>query len=233
MRCKKCFKTFRHPPQDMRKTQICGNCKNNVVENMDSEIIEINTEQIKVIKKIAEIISNKELSEFSLKDALKNRPYLQYFINRNWGTIEHFIKLALDHKKLNQISLMLYFLNIVNAITKVPTKEEMKQISKFSMNEFESRFVTWERFLEILGFITWNKTTTESLKLKNDEKISKNASQHIFKEIKNVNERFTESQRLMDEILLDRNELQGMFLKLKEKLKQIDLYTIREFSRKI
>ena len=49
----------------------------------------------------------------------------------------------------------------------------------------------------------------------------------------NFGERFMESQKLMDKILLERKEVQTLFLKLQEKLNHLNTYTIRTISEEL
>ncbi len=174
MRCKHCSKTFRAPPIEMRNTQICKECRNITQNNVDAKHIDISKGQARILKSIAKSISDKDLSEFSLKKALRNKPDISYFINENWGDEEHFIKLALSHhEKLNPISLILYFLNLRWKIIEVPTKEKMMEISKFHLSEYENRFGTWEAFLDLLGYDPWYRKETIQKEIQQPLKISK------------------------------------------------------------
>ena len=103
---------------------------------------------------------------------------MKYFVNENWGDEEHFISLALDEKNSNQISQILYFLNIKNKIERVPTKQDMKELSVIDISEYEKNFREWENFLDLLGFDPWykNNNSDSTKKLKKNRKIGANKS---------------------------------------------------------
>jgi len=156
----------------MRESQTCTECQDtrylknkninflptHSIENVAEEDIDISRGQATVLKIISHLISKDEkLSKITLKNALEQNPDTVYFIKENWGDEDHFINLALNEKKSNQISQTLYFLNLKNKLNRVPTKEDMKELSKIEISEYEEKFTAWENFLDVLGFDPWYK----------------------------------------------------------------------------
>jgi hypothetical protein len=178
MRCKICSKTFRSPPPRMRESQICTECQGTYVPdnnantdsknndnfyktvdmgNVAADDIDISKGQAEFLKSLMKRISNGKLNPEILKYKLAQYTHLRIFVNDNWGSENHFIKLAFNHIESNQISQILNFLKIKNKIEKVPTKQDMKELSMIDVSEYEKKFKTWENFLDLLGFDPWYK----------------------------------------------------------------------------
>ena len=186
MRCKICSKTFRTPPPRMRESQICTECqdtnfqdknfntnsKNSAnfysntvdMENVSAEDIDISKGQAEFLKSIMNFVRIGELTPMKLRQLLQKTIGMRHFINENWGDEEHFISLALDEKNSNQISQILYFLNVKNKIERVPTKQDMKELSVIDISEYEKKFKEWENFLDLLGFDPWYKNNKPNFK---------------------------------------------------------------------
>ncbi len=207
MRCKHCSKTFRTPPIEMRKTQVCSECRSITQNNVNVKDIDISKGQAKILKNIARSISDKDLSEFTLRKALREKPEIIHFINENWGNREYFIKLALENKHSNPISLILYFLNLKYKINEVPTKEKMNDISKFYLSEYEYKFGTWEKFLDLLGFDPWYRNNG---KQKEIPKIKPHKNKIIQKNVQNY---FTGNEskiEMIEKIKLLKTEIKSL-----------------------
>ena len=187
MRCKICSKTFRGPPPRMRDTQICTECQDAYVpdknskfkttdmENVAAENIDISKGQAEFLKSLMKYIRIGELTPMKLRHLFNKSNHMKYFVNENWGDEEHFISLALDEKNSNQISQILYFLNIKNKIERVPTKQDMNELSVIDIGEYEKKFKAWENFLDLLGFDPWyrnNNSTVPVKKIKSDSEIN-------------------------------------------------------------
>jgi len=179
MRCKICSKTFRSPPPRMRESQICTECQgtyvpdknsntnpknstkfySNTVDmgNVAAEDIDISRGQAEFLKSLMKHIRIGELTPIKLRQVMNRNIDTKHFVNENWGDEEHFISLALDEKNSNQISQILYFLNIKNKIERVPTKQDMKALSVIDIGKYEKKFKAWENFLDLLGFDPWYK----------------------------------------------------------------------------
>ena len=186
MRCKICSKTFRSPPPRMRESQICTECQgtyvpdnnsktnsknstkfySNTVDmgNVAAEDIDISKGQAEFLKSIMKHVRIGEFGPTKLRQIINRNIDTKYFINENWGDEEHFISLALDEKNSNQISQILYFLNVKNKIERVPTKQDMKALSVIDIGEYEKKFKAWENFLDLLGFDPWYKNNKPNFK---------------------------------------------------------------------
>ena len=186
MRCKICSKTFRSPPPRMRDTQICTECQGTYVpdnnsnanpknstnfysntvdmENVAAEDIDISRGQAEFLKSLMKHIRIGELTPIKLRQVMNRNIDTKHFVNENWGDEEHFISLALDEKNSNQISQILYFLNIKNKIERVPTKQDMKALSVIDIGKYEKKFKAWENFLDLLGFDPWYKNNKPNFK---------------------------------------------------------------------
>ena len=231
MRCKICSKTFRTPPPRMRDTQVCTECqsfqditnsKNNTkfysntvdIENVAVEDIDISRGQAEFLKSLMKFIRIGELTAMKLRQLLHKSSDMKYFVNENWGDEEHFINLALDEKDSNQISQILYFLNIKNKIERVPTKQDMKELSVIDISEYEKKFRAWENFLDLLGFDPWYKNNKSTLRthssatISTDNELENNEYSKIF--LKNDT---------LEETFKKLNELRSI---IKEKYKQKD-----------
>ena len=195
MRCKICSKTFRSPPPRMRESQICTECqetyvhdtnanlnsKNNTkfysnivdMENVAEGDIDISRGQAEFLKSIMRYIRIGEFTPTKLRQVLNRNIEMKYFVNENWGDEEYFINLALNEKDSNQISQILYFLNIKNKIEKVPTKLDMKVLSVIDISEYENKFRSWENFLDLMGFDPWYRKETIKKETRKSLKISK------------------------------------------------------------
>jgi hypothetical protein len=206
MRCKICSKTFRTPPPRMRESQICTECQDTYVqdknsnanpknstdfynktvdmENVAAEDIDISKGQALFLKSIMTYIRVGEFTPMKLRQILNRSIDMRYFINENWGDEEHFINLALDEKDSNQISQILYFLNVKNKIERVPTKQDMKELSVIEIGEYEKKFKAWENFLDLLGFDPWykNNDSDSTKKLKKIRRIGENNSRINYDE---------------------------------------------------
>ena len=235
MRCKICSKTFRTPPPRMRDTQVCTECqsfqditnsKNNTkfysdtvdMENVSAEDIDISKGQAEFLKSIMNFVRIGELTPMKLRQLLQKTIGMRHFINENWGDEEHFISLALDEKNSNQISQILYFLNIKNKIERVPTKQDMKELSVIEIGEYEKKFKAWENFLDLLGFDPWYKN--------NDSESPKPIEEEF--------DGYEENNRRID---YDEQEKSSLFLKndtLEETIKKINelRITIKENFKK-
>ena len=134
------------------------------MENVAAEDIDISRGQAEILKLIMKDIRIGELTPIKLRQVLNRNIDTKYFVNENWGDEEHFINLALDEKDSNQISQILYFLNIKNKIERVPTKQDMKELSVIAISEYEKKFRAWENFLDLLGFDPWYKNNKSTLR---------------------------------------------------------------------
>ncbi len=202
-------------------------------DSVTAENLFISRGQANLLKKITTFMPNVDEVKSVLEINEKMPKQLQYEINDNWETIEKFLSFATNYQKLNKISAIILFEKLKDEIKKVPSKDEFLNKVNLDGGWIDKEFMSWGHFLDLLQYDPWYRTTKKSMKSEINENKKNEEINQISKKTENFEERFIESQRRMDEILLDKNELQGIFLKLKEKLKQIDLYTIREFSRKI
>ena len=228
MRCKICSKTFRTPPPRMRESQICTECqdtyvrdnnanlnsKNNTkfysnivdIENVAAGDIDISRGQAEFLKSIMTYIRIGEFTPTKLRQVLNRNSEMKYFVNENWGDEEYFINIALNEKDSNQISQILYFLNIKNKIERVPTKQDMKELSVIDISEYEKKFKAWENFLDLLGFDPWYKnnkptykkytSTTTSIDNENDN----NENRKIFLKNDTLEETFEKLTELRRKI---------------------------------
>jgi hypothetical protein len=224
----------------MRESQICTECqdtnfqdknsnanpKNNAnfysntvdMENVSAEDIDISKGQAEFLKSIMNFVRIGELTPMKLRQLLQKTIGMRHFINENWGDEEHFISLALDEKNSNQISQILYFLNIKNKIDRVPTKQDMKELSVIEIGEYEKKFKAWENFLDLLGFDPWYKN--------NDSESPKPIEEEF--------DGYEENNRRID---YDEQEKSSLFLKndtLEETIKKINelRITIKENFKK-
>jgi hypothetical protein len=136
------------------------------MENVAAEDIDISRGQAEFLKSLMKFIRIGELTAIKLRQLLHKSSDMKYFVNENWGDEEHFINLALDEKNSNQISQILYFLNIKNKIERVPTKQDMKELSVIDISEYEKKFRAWENFLDLLGFDPWYRNNDSEIKTK-------------------------------------------------------------------
>ena len=152
-----------------------ANFYNNTVdmENVAVEDIDISKGQAEFLKSIMNFVRIGELTPMKLRQLLQKTMGTKHFINENWGDEEHFISLALNEKDSNQISQIIYFLNIKNKIERVPTKQDMKELSVIDISEYENRFGTWESFLDLLGYDPWYRKKTIAKKIQKPLKVSK------------------------------------------------------------
>lgn len=191
MQCKVCSKMFT-PLAYKKITDICSECFFSNQDNVDAKDIDISKGQARILKSIVSSIrKGNDLSKFHLKLILNDKPEILHFINENWGSQHHFIKLAFDKKNPNSISLILYFLDLQKKLNEVPTKEKMIEFSKFSLREYESRFGSWEEFLELLGFDPWYRNDS------NQKQVSKfkPSKRKLNKKIEiDLNDFFTENE---------------------------------------
>jgi hypothetical protein len=170
----------------MRESQICTECQDTYVqdknsnanpknstdfynktvdmENVSAEDIDISRGQAEFLKSLMKYIRIGELTPMKLRQVMNRNIDTKYFVNENWGDEEHFISLALDEKNSNQISQILYFLNVKNKIERVPTKQDMKELSVIDISEYEKKFKEWENFLDLLGFDPWYKNNKPNFK---------------------------------------------------------------------
>ena len=182
----------------MRESQICIECQNKSylknknfpvpktqdIENVAEEDIDISKGQADLLKIIVNLIPKEErLSEFTLNNLLEERDDVAYFIKENWGSKEHFIYLALNERESNQISQILNFLNLKNKIGRVPTKQDMKELSIIGLGAYEKKFTAWENFLDLLGFDPWYKNNNLNI-AKNVYKKNENNKTVLKKEDK-------------------------------------------------
>ena len=181
MRCKKCLKTFRSPPQKMKKDQICLDCQYIKYENVPSKDLNISKGQIEFLKKVANKISTD--AEMMLETKI--------FVRDNWGSPNYFRTLCTSNEP-NQLSLLIYFFQMKNKLKKVPTKENMEKISKFSIEEFENEFGTWEQFLDLVGEDPWYRDT-------NIEKKTYKKSKTNEKQLKENKKKRSDVQRIIEE----------------------------------
>lgn len=190
----------------MRDTQICTECqdtyvpdknsntnpKNNTnfynktvdMENVAAEDIDISKGQAEFLKSIMKHVRVGEFGPTKLRQIINRNIDTKYFINENWGDVEHFISLALDEKNSNQISQILYFLNIKNKIERIPTKQDMKALSVIDISEYGKKFRAWENFLNLLGFDPWykNNDSDSRKKLKKNRRIRESNSRTNYDE---------------------------------------------------
>lgn len=181
MRCKKCAKVIRTPPERMRETQICAECS------------KVN---------------------FPTRDEVKIGSSVMIEMERHSGTgilIEGIVQNILTSGNYHPNGLMVDLQNGERGrVKKLLTKETIKETK-------ESRYIT----------------TTKHLESETNEDKKNGETNQTPKKIENVEERFRESQKLMEEILSGKKELQDIFLKLKEKIKHMDPNTIRKLSRRL
>jgi hypothetical protein len=152
-----------------------ANFYNNTVnmENVAVEDIDISKGQAEFLKSIMNFVRIGELTPMKLRQLLQKTIGMKHFINENWGDEEYFINLALNEKDSNQISQIFYFLNIKNKIERVPTKQDMEELSVIDISEYENRFGTWESFLDLLGYDPWYRKKTIAKKIQKPLKVSK------------------------------------------------------------
>ena len=163
-------------------------------ENIDARDIDVSRGQAQILKNIANLISKEnDLTQSSLKKVLQPQSDLIYLINSNWGTSDHFIDLALDQKNSNPISLIIYFLDLKNKMNSIPTKIEMQRFSRIELEEYEEKFESWEKFLDLLGFDPWYRNDSKQ-KEKSRIKISKD----VKKTIVNKNNYFNENDSITE-----------------------------------
>jgi len=225
----------------MRESQVCTECQDTYVpdnnsnanpknsakfysntvdmENVAAEDIDISKGQAVFLKSIMTYIRVGEFTPMKLRQILNRSIDMRYFINENWGDEEHFINLALDEKDSNQISQILYFLNIKNKIERVPTKQDMKELSVIEIGEYEKKFKAWENFLDLLGFDPWykNNNSDSTKKLKKIRRIGENNSR-INNEEQEKSSLFLKNDTL-EETIKKINELR---ITIKENFKKKD-----------
>jgi hypothetical protein len=150
MRCKICKKYFRNARMQMKKDQMCYDCKyeKNKILKIDDDVsakdLNISIDQAKFLVSSG----NKILNDAEMTLGTK------FYVRDNWGSPDHFMTLCFSDKP-NQISLIIHFLEIKGRLKKVPTKEDMKNESKFSIEEFREKFGSWSSFLNLLGEDPW------------------------------------------------------------------------------
>ena len=185
------------------------------MENVVAEDIDISRGQAEILKSIMKYIRIGELTPIKLRQVLNRNIDTKYFVNENWGDEEHFISLALDEKDSNQISQILYFLNIKNKIERVPTKQDMKELSVIDISEYEKNFRTWENFLDLLGFDPWYKNNKPTLRthssatISTDNELENNEYSKVFSKNDTLEETF--------------KKLNELRIKIKEKYEKKDL----------
>jgi len=172
------------------------------MENVAVEDIDISRGQAEILKLIMKDIRIGELTPIKLRQVLNRNIDTKYFVNENWGDEEHFISLALDEKDSNQISQILYFLNIKNKIERVPTKQDMKELSVIDISEYEKNFRTWENFLDLLGFDPWYKNNKPTLRthssatISTDNELENNEYSKVFSKNDTLEETFKKLNEL-------------------------------------
>jgi hypothetical protein len=197
-----------------------------------AEDLFISRGQAILLKKITPLMPNiDEIKSFSeIREKIPEQ--LQYEIRDNWGTLENFLSLSTNYQQLNQISIIILFEKLKDRMGQVPSMDEFLNKVNLDKNLINSEFKSWEHFLDLLQYDPWYRTKkpleSEINEIKSEKKIKQ-----IPKKTMNYEEQFTESQKLMDEILSDKKKLQDIFLMLNEKLKQINPYIIRKFSREL
>ena len=200
-------------------------------DSITAENLFISRDQANLLKKLTTLMPNVDEIKSVLEITEKIPEQLQYEINYNWG-IENFLIWATSYQKLNKISAIILFEKLKNEIEKVPSKDEFLNKVNHDEGWINKEFKSWEHFLDLLQYDPWYRTK-KPMKSESNENKKNDEINQIPKKTENFEEKFTESQKLMDIILSDKKELQDIFLKLKEKLKQVDPHIIREFSRKI
>jgi hypothetical protein len=191
------------------------------MENVAAEDIDISRGQAEFLKSLMKFIRIGELTAMKLRQLLHKSSDMKYFVNENWGDEEYFINLALDEKDSNQISQIMYFLNIKNKIERVPTKQDMKELSVIDISEYEKKFRAWENFLDLLGFDPWyknNDSTVPLKKINSDPKIDhlESALNESTNYLKKGKKKFTHGAGpgyLVDKRVLTDQELDDLFHK--------------------
>ena len=189
--------------------------------------------QASLLKKLTLLIPNIDETKSHSEILEKIPEFLQYEINDNWGTLENFLSLATNYQQLNQISAIILFEKLKEKIGHIPSKDEF--LNKVNLDEdwINNEFKNWEYFLDLLQYNPWYRTIKKPLKLEINEIKSENKIIQTPEKAMNFGERFMESQKLMDKILLERKEVQTLFLKLQEKLNHLNTYTIRTISEEL
>ena len=129
--------------------------------------------------------------------------------------------------------MVVIFEKLKEKLGRVPTKDDVNNNLRVSVETYENEFKDWESFLDRIGYDPWHRTTTKPLKSDINEIKSENENNQTPKKAINFGEKFIESQKLMDEMLLEKKELQDIYLKLKEKLNYVNPNTIRKILRKL
>lgn len=183
------------PRARMKLSDICNECEFRISQsNVPAEDIDISKGQAKILTNIANSISKgNNLSKSSLKKVLETESDFVYLINSNWGTSEYFINLALNQKKPNPISLIMYFLNLKNKINNVPTKIQMRENLEFELSDYEEKFGSWEQFLDLLGLDPWYRKENNRKELQKLMKIPKKQFSQFETDYFNDNDSYEET----------------------------------------
>ena len=189
--------------------------------------------QASLLKKLTLLMPNIDEIKSHSEILEKIPEFLQYEINDNWGTLENFLSLATNYQQLNQISAIILFEKLKEEIGHIPSKDEFLNKVNLDENWINNEFKNWEYFLDLLQYDPWYRTIKKSLKSEINEIKSENEINQTPEKAMNFGEGFTESQKLMDEILLERKETQTLFLKLQEKLNHLNKNTIRTISEEL
>jgi len=189
--------------------------------------------QASLLKKLTLLMPNIDEVKSHSEILEKIPEFLQYEINDNWGTLENFLSLATNYQQLNQISAIILFEKLKEEIGHIPSKDEFLNKVNLDENWINNEFKNWEYFLDLLQYDPWYRTIKKSLKSEINEIKSENEINQTPEKAMNFGEGFTESQKLMDEILLERKETQTLFLKLQEKLNHLNKNTIRTISEEL
>lgn len=138
----------------MKKNQKCNTCefnsdmmskKGNINDdNISEKDLSISIAQAKFLVSIGHRMLNGAEMSIGTK----------FYVKDNWGDPDHFKKLCFSDEP-NQLSLIIHFLKLKDELNKVPTREDIKNESKFQIKEFRKKFGSWSSFLNLLGEDPW------------------------------------------------------------------------------
>ena len=130
----------------------------------------------------------------------------------------------------NKASLITELETIRHKIGKVPTKWEMKELSRFDISQYEDEFESWEHLLERLGYDPWYREKNIKLIMSDSEPVKHDPERAIDEQ------HHRGLEELKDEIhnrLKNEPLMLELFNKIDQKIHETDSYVLQETIKEI